>query len=279
MTASSFELFRNSLSNLDKVAPRQDLQMVQSINEVLVELRNTGDITRESLARFVKVFPDTVPLIATTGGLGQEQLKNQLRFKFNTTAWLSLAKKSPSDLIDFLDTEFDVVNQLKRELTKEWTYSDVLVERHLWSKKQGASSVGRGRKIEDEVEKIAKELGLPYEMRTRFKGRANETAPCDLAIPGGMDEAQIVIGMKGFNSTGSKLTDAVVEVEKMASVRLPNQYVFAVIDGIGWLSRQSDLRRIFALWETKQIDGVYTLGYMERLREDIKNAARRLNLL
>jgi len=31
--------------------------------------------------------------------------------------------------------------------------------------------------------------------------------------------------------------------------------VIAVIDGIGWKSRQADLRRIHALWETWQVDG------------------------
>ncbi|HUC93969.1 MAG TPA: hypothetical protein VMS09_18460 [Paenibacillus sp.] len=172
-----------------------------------------------------------------------------------------------------------MISQLKRELNKRWSYGDILLERHLWSKKSGASSVGRGRKIEDEVEKIAICLGLPYSMRTRFEGRGKETAPCDLAIPGGMDKAVIAIGMKGFNSTGSKLTDAVVEIEKMASVRLPHQYIYAVIDGIGWLSRQSDLKRIFALWDNKMIDGLYTLQHMEQLTVDLANAARRIGLL
>ena len=57
--------------------------------------------------------------------------------------------------------------------------------------------------------------------------------------------AAIAVAAKGFDSTGSKLTDAVREIEEMADVRLPRQFIMAVIDGIGWKSRQSDLRRIY----------------------------------
>lgn len=92
------------------------------------------------------------------------------------------------------------------------------------------------------------DLGLPYATRTRFEGRNSRTAPCDLAVPGAGGAAQIVVAAKAFDSTGSKLTDAVREMEEMADVRRPSQFVMAVIDGIGWLSRANDLRRIHALW-------------------------------
>ena len=161
----------------------------------------------------------------------------------------------------------------------KWTYSDVILERHLWSRSSGAQSVGRGKKVEDAIEELVSALQLPYVMRTRFQGRGNETAPCDLAIPSGGEEAMIVIGMKGFNSTGSKLTDPVGEVERMANVRLPKQYVYAVVDGIGWLSRQADLKRIFSLYQNKQIDGIFTLSHMHILKSELMEAAVRLGLL
>ena len=79
---------------------------------------------------------------------------------------------------------------------------------------------------------------------------------------------------KGFDSTGSKLTDAVREIEEMADVRLPRQYVMAVVDGIGWKNRAADLRRIYALWQSQQIDGLYTLASLDRFRTDLTDAAR-----
>ncbi len=45
--------------------------------------------------------------------------------------------------------------------------------------------------------------------------------------------APIAVAAKGFDSTGSKLTDSVREVEAMADVRLPTQFIMVVIDGIG----------------------------------------------
>lgn len=46
----------------------------------------------------------------------------------------------------------------------------------------------------------------------------------------------------------------------MAEKRLPTQFIMAAIDGIGWKSRIRDLRRIYDLRASNQIDGMYTLG-------------------
>lgn len=81
-----------------------------------------------------------------------------------------------------------------------------------------------GRRIEDEIEVIAADLGLAYQTRARFTGRNGRTAPCDLVLPNGAS-AEIVVAAKGFDSTGSKLTDAVREIEEMADVRLPRGLV------------------------------------------------------
>lgn len=92
-------------------------------------------------------------------------------------------------------------------------------------------------------------------------------------------DAQIVVAAKGFDSTGSKLTDAVREIQEMAAVRRPQQYVMAVIDGIGWKSRVADLKRIHQLWVDGDIDGMYTLATLDTFREDLRQAARLRNLL
>jgi hypothetical protein len=52
-----------------------------------------------------------------------------------------------------------------------------------------------------------------------------------------------------------------------------------VIDGIGWKNRVNDLRRIYALWERNQIDGMYTLTTLDRFRVDLQQAARLRGLL
>ena len=65
----------------------------------------------------------------------------------------------------------------------------------------------------------------------------------------------------------------------MAEIRLPTQFVFAVVDGIGWLSRMGDFRRMYAHLESHRIDGLYTLSDLEQFRTDLETAARRHGLL
>src|SRR5262249_30719289 len=128
-------------------------------------------------------------------------------------------------------------------------------------------------------EQVVQALGLPYAMRVRFSGQRGQDAPCDFAVPGGGQHALIVGAVKGFDSTGSKLSDAVREIEQMAAVRLPRQFVFAFVDGIGWLGRKADLRRIYKLWADHAIDGLYSLARRADFQQDLGDAARRLGLL
>jgi hypothetical protein len=86
---------------------------------------------------------------------------------------------------------------------------------------------------------------------------AAAVAPRDLAIPeGGAARPDRKCG-KGFDSTGSMLTNAVREVETMAEVRDTNQLIYAIVEEIGWLSRQADLRRIQELWTQHAINGMF----------------------
>jgi hypothetical protein len=257
---------------------REDADLHARIREVVIELNAAGPPTRESLAMLMRAHPDAVPVLATCVGLTREQLKNQLRHRLGTTGWVTLARKEPGRLVEMLD-EFGLVERLTEQMHREWSFGDVLLERYLWSQRGASGAVGRGRNVEDQVEDVVRGLDLPVQLRTRFSGRGGNGAPCDLAIPGGGEQAKIVVAMKGFNSTGSKLTDAVREVESMADVRLPNQYVYAVIDGIGWKNRQADLKRIYDLWDRRSIDGLYTLAHLDRFEADLLAAAGRIGLL
>lgn len=172
-----------------------------------------------------------------------------------------------------LDTEFSLVESLKTQVGRTYSFGDVLVAR-AGTRVTAMSASTSGRVLEDRIEAIAVGLGLTYATRTRFEGRHGRTAPCDLAIPAGGPAAQIVVAAKAFDSTGSKLTDAVREVEEMAEVRKGNQTVMAAIDGVGWLSRANDLRKIHTLWANGEIDGMYTVSTLGRFEADLRDAAR-----
>ncbi|WP_293782364.1 hypothetical protein [uncultured Aeromicrobium sp.] len=234
-------------------------------------------VDEPTLAAWAATYPHRVPVLGLVVGLTQEKLKNALVDRFGTGGWVTLARTRADDLVHWLDTDFDLVRLLRAQLGRDYGFADVLIAR-AGSRVTATRAGHSGRRVEDEIEAIAADLGLPYRTRTRFTGRNGRTAPCDLVVPDGA-AAEIVVAAKGFDSTGSKLSDAVREIVEMAEVRLPRQFVIAVVDGIGWKSRRADLRRIHQLWASRQIDGMYTLATLDRFRTDLAEAARLRRLL
>ncbi len=257
----------------------EDVPTAAEVEAAAKAIADLPSVDSASLARLVAAHPNWVPLLASCVGLGLEQLKRQLRYRLGTAGWTKLARHKPDLLIATLDEAFGLVRSIEDQRSRRWSLGDILVERHRWSRRRASRSVSRGRRLEDVVEEVAIGLGLPYVMRARFIGLGGREAPCDFAIPRDGADALIVGAVKGFNSTGSKLSDAVREIEEIASTRLPRQFVFAFVDGIGWLGRRSDLRRIFDLWANRAIDGLYSLSRIDAFRSDLSSAARRVGLL
>ncbi|HET7327715.1 MAG TPA: hypothetical protein VFJ14_10585 [Nocardioidaceae bacterium] len=233
-------------------------------------LAELPEITAETLAEWAGRHPREVPALGLTVGLSQEKLKNALRHHLGTSGWITLALQRADELIDLLDREFDLIRLVNVQRDRKYDFGDLLVARS-GTRGTAARAGASGRRVEDDIEAIVDNVGVPYEVRTRFTGRRGETAPCDVAVPTGAT-AEIAVAAKGFDSTGSKLTDAVREIERMATVRLPTQFIMAVVDGIGWKSRVADLRRIHELWVQREIDGMYTLATLDNFRADIVEA-------
>lgn len=278
MKPSSFDEYLASLGRLTAhIDPTVSSPEAAAIKDAATSLAAEEKIEVESLVTWVTLNPRSVPVLGLCIGLSQERLKNVLKDRFDTSGWLTLARQRPRELVEMLDEEFDLVRLVTVQRRRKYDFGDVLVARA--ATRSTATQAGvSGRKVEDEIEAIVVDLGLPYKTRTRFRGRGSRTAPCDLVIPSG-DDAMIAVAAKGFDSTGSVLSNAVREVDEMAEARQPRQYIMAVIDGIGWKSRVSDLRRIHALWTTHQIDGMYTLASLGDFRRDLEEAARIRGLL
>lgn len=273
--------FAEYVASLGRLTPHVDPTLetpeTEQIRAAAESLTGLAEISRDSLSAWALARPNDVPVLGLAVGLSQEKLKNALKHRFDTSGWVTLAREHSDDLVAMLDEEFDLVRLVETQRGMVFKFGDVLVARG--STRQSASRAGlAGRGVEDEIEGIARGLGLETAARTRFTGRNGRTAPCDLAVMAG-EKVAIAVAAKGFDSTGSKLTDAVREVEEMADVRLPAQYIMVVIDGIGWKSRINDLRRIYQLWESEQINGMYTLQSLGTFRRDLESAARLRRLL
>jgi hypothetical protein len=274
----SFNEYLTSLGRLTvHVDPTAPSAAASEIREAAQSLAELEEISVLALVYWVGVNPTWVPALGLAVGLSQEKLKNTLKDHFDSSGWQTLARNRPLELITMLDEEYDLVRLVTVQRGRSYDFGDVLVAR-AGTRSTATRAGASGRKVEDDIEAIANDLGLPCETRTRFTGRDKRTAPCDLAIPNA-GSAAIVVAAKGFDSTGSKLTDAVREIEEMAEVRLPTQFVLAVIDGIGWKSRKGDLHRIYNLWADDRIDGMYNLASLGDFRDDVQHAARLRGLL
>lgn len=256
------------------IAPSQE-SAADLIRSAAAALTALPEVTQYSLTQLIGQRPEWVPCLGLAVGLTQERLKNELRYAFRTSGWVTLARQRGAELIAYLDERFGLIARIRSDRGRSFTYGDVLVERG-GTRAAAGRAIRRGRGVENRIEAVVRSLGLPYELRTRFIGRSRASAPCDLAIPSGKDAAQIVCAAKAFDSTGSKLTDAVREIIEMAECRLPTQFVYAVVDGSGWLGRRADLKRIFDLQQRHLIDGLFTLATLDAFRDALEAASLRL---
>lgn len=106
-----------------------------------------------------------------------------------------------------------------------------------------------------------------------FTGKKGQTAKADFAIPG-KDRPKIVVEVKGFEATGSKLTDFLGDVLKIGQAKDYHMYFFLVTDGRGWRNRVSDLRQIVQYHQENLVDMIYT---RRRLGELARTARRILD--
>lgn len=265
--------YRKSLAPLRRPVPIGDLDEHREIREAAHAFAAAEQIDDRTVATMLEAHPSWVPALALVVGLSRESLKNVLRHRFHTGGWVTLAKTRATEVVHLLDEEYGLLTELELQRKRQYVFGDVLVARS-GSRQVATAAIASGRALEDVIEKVARDLDLAYALRTQFEGRNGQKAPCDLAIPAGGKHAQIVVAAKGFDSTGSKLSDAVREIVEMAEVRLPTQFVFAVVDGIGWTGRRKDLERIHDLAVSKRIDGLYTLAMLDTFVADIANAAK-----
>lgn len=273
----TFEEYLASLAPFAHEVPEPDPEVVVLCERATATIGALDPLDRASLAAAVEADPHITAVLAAGIGLSQERFRTWLQAHFDTAGWVNLGRTRARELIDALDDEFSLIALLVTQASREWTWADVLA-RVMAPRQRAGASIQLGRDLEDAVEEHVAALNVQYQTRTRFSGKGGSTAPADFAIPSGGD-ALIAVAIKGFDSTGSKLTDAVREIEEMVEVRTARQFIFAVVDGQGWRRRAGDLRRIHSLLERRLIDGLYTRAYLPEFGKALHEAAKRVGLV
>lgn len=278
MTIPSFDEYLASLSPVSTFpagGEPADLDLCKRATEAIGLL---VPLDVGTLAGAVGREPQLLPVLAAVAGLSQERFKTWLNANFDTAGWVTLGRTRAADVIAAMQEQFDILELLRQQSAREWTWADVLAQ-VMSPRSRAGSAIRQGRRLEDQVEAVINAVPLPFVARTRFVGTNAASAPADFAIPTGEEGALIAVAVKGFDSTGSKLTDAAREIEEMATIRKPGQFVFAVIDGHAWARRQNDLRRIHALWGTDRIEGLFNQQSLPGFQMALEDAARRLRLI
>lgn len=272
----SYEEYKELLSApASPVDPTLESAEGVALSAAAKSLKGLDHFTVETLDAWLAKHPTAISVraLALAVGLTQEKMNASFKRDLKTIGLLTLARTRSKELIEYMNDQFNLAKLLEVQFNRDYDFGDILVTR-AGSRAFAVRAGEAGRKLEDHIEDVAKSLGVQYQLRTKFVGRNGLEAPCDLAIPAGLDQAQIVVAAKNFDSGGSKLSDTVREVADMAAVRKPTQFVFAVIDGNGWLQRESDLRRLYEMWKTGQIDGMYTLATLGQFQEDLAEAVK-----
>lgn len=275
--APSFDQYLATLSAVDTATAGPEPHALGVCQLATDAIQAVRPLDAEKLAAIINADPSLTPVLAAAAGLSQERFRGWLTQHFGTAGWIQLARTQAKDLAETLDSDLDLINLLEAQASRSWTWADVLA-RTMAPRQRATASIEQGRALEDVVEATVSSLKLPFKPRTRFDGTRGQSGPADFAIPDGGALALIAVAVKGYDSTGSKLTDAATEIETMAEVRQPRQFIFAVVDGVGWLRRKKDLRRIHTLWTDNRIDGLYNLTTMPSFKTALADAARRHNL-
>ncbi|UXA51813.1 hypothetical protein M0D45_13905 [Xanthomonas prunicola] len=149
-------------------------------------------------------------------------------------------------------------------------WSDILVERLRSGRGSAISGQRRGRGLEDFAEAMVREVfGDGYETRCTFTGADNKTAKCDVAVPS-RHRPRIVIEVKGYGATGSKMTDVIGDLDAIIEAMRRDTWLLFVTDGTTWKSRISDLKKIIDRQNQGKIARIYTTSMREGFLADLK---------
>ncbi|MFK0691721.1 DpnII family type II restriction endonuclease [Mesorhizobium sp. IMUNJ 23033] len=178
-----------------------------------------------------------------------------------------------ADRTGFLDAleRMGLLVKMETVINHEPVWSDILVERLRAGRGSAISGQRRGRGLEDFVEALVREVfGDAYETRCTFTGADGKLAKCDVAIPS-RTRPSIVIEVKGYGATGSKMTDIIGDLDAIIDAKRHGTKLFFVTDGTTWKQRISDLKKIVDRQNQGKIDRIYTTQMREQFLTDLRS--------
>lgn len=164
-----------------------------------------------------------------------------------------------------------LVEAMATTINYEPVWSDILVERLRSGRGSAIQGQRRGRGLEDFAEAMVKEVfGANYETRCTFTGADGKSAKCDVAVPD-RHRPRIVIEVKGYGATGSKMTDIIGDLDAIIDAMRRDTYLLFITDGMTWKNRLSDLKKIVDRQNQGKIARIYTTKMRDEFLEDLES--------
>lgn len=166
-----------------------------------------------------------------------------------------------------------LVEAMTTTINYQPVWSDILVERLRSGRGSAIQGQRRGRGLEDFAEAMVKEVfGANYETRCTFTGADGKSAKCDVAVPD-RHRPRIVIEVKGYGATGSKMTDIIGDLDAIIDAMRRDTYLLFT-DGMTWKNRLSDLKKIIDRQNQGKIARIYTTKMRDEFLEDLESLRR-----
>lgn len=207
--------------------------------------------------------------------LSQDVLANEMRVRGVKGDFTNVRRKcqNEAERITQVLVDLGLIDAIDAHRSHKWTLQDILWDRYGHMRGRAMTAQKRGAALEDAVESILKELedeiGLTYYRGGNFISSSGEMAKADFTVPS-RESPRIIIEAKGYEATGSKLTDVLGDILKVLRVKDKSTHYFFVTDGIGWHRRLSDLKKIVEHHRRGDIEMIYTMSTLPALKDAIR---------
>jgi len=248
-------------------------EVISAIETVCSYLETNGvsEKTLENILQKEKYSLDVMRLML---GLSQDEFLNELLYFAKIplgTSFETARRRTPrfaKEIASTLVNDMGIKNIANFELFRKWKYHEVLVERYKFMRGRAVKGQKRGRSLEDDVQELLDELGLSYVRGGNFT-TSKGSAKADFSIPSSSNPS-VIIEVKGYEATGSKLTDVLGDILKILQAKEDWQKFYFVTDGIGWFRRVSDLEHVVELCNQGKVEMIFTRKTLDELKEALK---------
>lgn len=216
-------------------------------------------------------FEEGILVVRLFLALSKDSMEAELKRELGTGGiGVKRYKAEPEAFLDALE-RMQLPEAMANAINYVPKWSDILVERLRSGRGSAISGQRRGRGLEDFAEAMVREVfGDQYETRCTFTGADNRSAKCDVAVPD-RRRPRIVIEVKGYGATGSKMTDITGDLDAIIDAMRRDTWLLFITDGMTWKSRLSDLKKIVERQNQGKIARIYTTKMREEFLADLKS--------